>query len=86
MKMEAKIIMIYDDEKEAEAVSQAVSPDNVKAPKELFIETGAENNRVITSIKYDGKRVETFLSTIDDLLSCVSTAEKTILALNKNNS
>ncbi len=83
MEAEAKIILTYDDTKEAKAVSQAVSPDNVGAPKELFIKTEVAENRVVTTIRYEGERVETFLSTIDDLLSCASTAEKTILVLKK---
>jgi len=80
---EAKIILTYDDAKEAKAVSQAVSPDNAGAPKELFIKTEVKGNRVVTTVRYEGERVETFLSTIDDLLSCASTAEKTILVLKK---
>ena len=83
MEAEAKIILTYDDTKEAKAVFQAVSPDNVGAPKELFIKTEVAENRVVTTIRYEGERVETCLSTIDDLLSCVSTAEKTILVLKK---
>ena len=83
MEAEAKIILTYDDAKEAKAVSQAVSPDNAGAPKELFIKTEVKGNRVVTTVRYEGERVETFLSTIDDLLSCASTAEKTILVLKK---
>jgi len=84
VKAEAKIILTYDDEKEAEAVSRAVSPDNVEAPKDLFIKTEVVDKKVVTTIRYGGERVETLLSTIDDLLSCVSTAEKTISALKKS--
>jgi len=83
MKAEAKITLVYDDEREAKSISRAVSPDNVGAPKELFIKTEVADNSVITTIKYSGERVETLLSTIDDLLSCVSTAEKTISVLKR---
>ncbi|MBS7606280.1 MAG: KEOPS complex subunit Pcc1 [Candidatus Bathyarchaeia archaeon] len=76
--MEAKITLICDNGDEAEAISRAVSPDNVEVPRGLLIETRAEGSRVITVIKYEGDNVATFLSTIDDLLSCAATAEKTL--------
>lgn len=83
MRAEAKITLRYDDEKEAEAVSQAVSPDNLGAPEGLYVKTEAAGDRVVTTVRYDGEKVETLLSTIDDLLSCISTAEKTISALKR---
>jgi len=81
--VEARIILIYEDQKEAKAVSEAISPDNIKTPKRLFVETTRTNNRVETSIRYDGDNMMTFLSTIDDLLSCVSVAEKTFSTIKK---
>ena len=77
--MEAEITLIYEDELEAESVSKAVSPDNVKTPNGLIVETRREDTRVVTIIKYEGDRITTFLSTIDDLLESVQVAEKTIL-------
>lgn len=79
--MEARITLVYRDEKEAKTVSVAVSPDNIKPPKGLSVETFNVENRVVASIKYDGNSLMTFLSTIDDLLSCVSIAEKAFLAV-----
>lgn len=76
-KLEAEIILEYEDEKVAEATAKAVSPDNYKAPKELSIQTTLEKNKVITVIRCGGK-FSTLIATIDDLLFCVSTAEKTI--------
>ncbi len=83
--MEAEITLTYEDEREAEAIARAVSPDNIEAPKGLFIETRAVGKSVKTYIKYSGGRVETFQSTIDDLLSCISTAEKTVSTVGKLN-
>jgi len=77
--VEAEITLIYEDELEAESVSKAVSPDNVKTPSGLIVETRREDARVVTTIKYRGDRIATFLSTIDDLLESVQVAEKTIL-------
>lgn len=84
MRIEAEISLEYDNEKEAEAISMAVSPDNLVTPKELIIETRIMGNNVITLIKYQGENVATFMSTIDDLLDCISTAERTISAVNKS--
>ena len=81
--MEARIRLVYKDRGEAKAVSEAVSPDNTRTPENLSVETFADDNRVSTSIEYRGDNLMTFLSTIDDLLSCVSVAEKTFLAVEK---
>jgi len=80
----AEITLVYDDGREAEAIAKAVSPDNLKAPKELIIETKAIGNSVITVIKYCGENIATLMSTIDDLLNCISTAEKIISSVTKS--
>lgn len=79
--MEARITLLYRDKREAEAVSEAVSPDNTNTPGNLSVHTSAIDNGVSTSIEYEGDNLMTFLSTIDDLLSCVSVAEKALLTL-----
>ena len=73
--MEAKITLSYKNEREAEAVAKAVSPDNVKVPPGLFVKTTRRGPKVFTTIECE-TRLETFVATIDDLLSCVSVAEK----------
>ncbi|MGB9713361.1 MAG: KEOPS complex subunit Pcc1 [Candidatus Bathyarchaeales archaeon] len=73
--MEAEITLKYGDAKTAEAIAKAVSPDNFKTPSGLFIETTRKANKVLTKIRCEGK-MATFIATIDDLLFCVSTAEK----------
>jgi hypothetical protein len=78
--MEAEIILSYRNEREAEAVANAVSPDNFKVPRGLFIKTTHKGVKVFTTVKCD-LRVQTFMATIDDLLSCVSVAEKTFTAV-----
>lgn len=81
--LEAEIVLTYSSENEAKTISNAISPDNLEAPVGLFIETKALGCSVVTTIKYDGENIATFLSTIDDLLSCASTAEKTLSAISK---
>ena len=80
--MEATITLEYGDTKTADAIAKAVSPDNFKAPKGLFIETERKGNRVLTEVTAEGK-LATFIATIDDLLFCVSTAEKTLCTVTK---
>ena len=75
--MEATIILEYANAKTADAIANAVSPDNFKTPTGLTIKTARENSRVLTEIKTEGK-LSSFIATIDDLLFCVATVEKTL--------
>ena len=75
--MEATITLEYADEKIAEAIADAVSPDNFKTPVGLFVKTRRSGKRVLSEIKFEGK-MATFIATIDDLLFSVCTAEKTL--------
>ena len=80
--LEATVTLEYKEEKTAEAVAQAVSPDNFQTPIGLQVKTVQEKNKVITQIHCQGK-LATFIATIDDLLFSVSTAEKTLHAMTK---
>ena len=80
--MEATITLEYGDAKTADAIANAVSPDNFKTPIGLFIKTVRKGSHVITEVKTEGK-LATFIATIDDLLFCVSAAEKTVRAVTK---
>ncbi len=80
--MEATITLEYRDEKTAEAVSNAISPDNFKTPIGLKVKTTRENKKVISQIQCEGK-LATFTATIDDLLFSASTAEKTLQTISK---
>jgi hypothetical protein len=81
--METEIKLLYKNPKEAKAVSEAVSPDNVGAPAGLSVQTSWIGNTVTATVKYDGDNFMTFLSTIDDILSCASVAEKAFMATKK---
>lgn len=81
--METEIKLVYKDPKKAKAVSKAISPDNVGTPTGLSIQTSWTESTVTTTVKYDGDNVMTFLSTIDDILSCVSVAEKAFIVAKK---
>jgi predicted NAD-dependent protein-ADP-ribosyltransferase YbiA (DUF1768 family) len=75
--LQATITLEYKDQKTAEAIAQAISPDNFKTPVGLQVKTVRESNKVITQIECEGK-LATFTATIDDLLFSASTAEKTL--------
>lgn len=78
--MQATITLSYSDEKTAQAITNAVSPDNHKTPPNLTIKTYRNGNTVITEITAKEK-LATFIATIDDLLFSASTAEKTLQAV-----
>ena len=80
--LQATVTLEYKDEKTAQAIAQAVSPDNFKTPIGLQVKTVRENNKVITQIQCEGK-LATFTATIDDLLFSASTAEKTLHTITK---
>jgi hypothetical protein len=79
--MEAKIALAYKNNRQAEAVAKAVSPDNFEVPSGLIVKTTYRGAKVFTHIKCE-TTLPTFVSTIDDLLSCVSIAEKTFIVAN----
>ena len=74
--MEAKIQLCYKNEREAEAIAKAVSLDNVEVPPGLSIKTLRTGSKVLTTVECQTK-LQTLIATIDDLLACVSVAEKT---------
>ncbi len=75
--MEATITLEYEDGRVAEAVANAVSPDNHKTPAGLIVKTIRRRNLVVTDVAAEGK-MATFIATIDDLLFSVSVAEKAV--------
>ncbi len=80
MRLEAELVLVYEDEDEAQAVVKAVSPDNVKVPEGLTVETAKDGCRLLARVWCE-KSLETFIATLDDLLACVSVAEKTFEAV-----
>jgi len=75
--LEAKITLVYESERDAEAITNAVSPDNLKTPPGLTVKTVRRGSSVVTLVRCEGK-FETFLATINDLLAAVQVAERTI--------
>ena len=77
--MEATITLGYKSKKEAKAVASAVLPDNENLPQGLFVETSVDNSNILTIVKCE-IGLETFMSTLDDLFSCISIAENALSA------
>ena len=75
--MEAEISLSYKTDRQAKAVADAVSPDNMKIPDGLSIRTEKQGRKVLTHIKCRTSML-TFIATIDDLLAAVSVAERSI--------
>lgn len=83
--MEAEINLRYKSARTAQAVANAVSPDNLKVPDGMTVKTSNLRKTVQTKIEFDGP-ISTFVATIDDLLSSVSTAEKTVKTVEESRS
>ncbi len=66
----------------AKAVAAAVSPDNLKTPENMTVTTALDGKVVTTELASEGK-IASFIATIDDLLSCVRVAEKTLRTIQK---
>ena len=79
-KLKAEIKITYEDPRAAKSIAAAVSPDNLNPPKGLSVETEAVGSSVWSLITCD-KKIETFISTIDDLLSAIQFAEKTLAGI-----
>jgi hypothetical protein len=77
---EAKLILRYPDEETTRAVVEAISPDNYEAPPGLTLSIEMRKTEIIISVKCP-KGVGSLLATLDDLLSCLGAAEKTLQSL-----
>ncbi len=80
--MKARIALRAESSDEAKAISGALSPDNSLVPQGMKISTRTKGSDVITEIKFSG-RIETLMSTIDDLLKCAQAAERALKSVSK---
>ncbi len=70
--IECRLELEYEDERIADMIARAVQPDNME-----YLSLNLSGSAVICDIK--GKNPLQLLHTIDDLLMCVTVAEKTIV-------
>ena len=80
--LEAEIAFSYETVAEANAVVDAISPDNVRIPEDLTIKTIRQGRKVLTNIECEAGLL-TFIATIDDLLEAISIAERSVSAVEK---
>lgn len=73
MSVYCEIVLEYDDERDAIAVMEAISPDN--AP---YAEATRDGRRVTIRSRSDA--CPQMLHTMEDLLSCLKVAEETVRA------
>ena len=78
--LQATIVIEYPSSRTAKAIANAVSPDNFSTPDALTVKTDQTKNQVSIEINTENK-ITTLISTIDDLLECISAAEKTLKVL-----
>ena len=77
---EAELTLRYFNGETTKAIAEAVSPDNFKAPEGLTLTVLHQNTEIYLRI-HCPKGLGSLISTLDDLLSCISAAEKTINSL-----
>jgi len=77
--MKAKIRLSFSNSKEAEAVSKALQPDDAETPSYLKVETISKGRYVESNIVCEGK-LETLISTVDDILGSIVMVKKTLSA------
>lgn len=78
--MKARIVLEAENREEAKAIADALNPDNSLVPKGMKISTKVRGSHVIAEIRSTG-RIQTLTSTIDDLLRCAQTAERTLRSI-----
>ena len=78
VKFKAIIKIDVNSSLEAKAIVDSVKSDDMTAPKGLTVKTETKKNKEVTSIIECEKNFETFLATIDDLLSSIQVAQKSL--------
>jgi hypothetical protein len=74
---ETKIQLKYKDNITAAAIQKAIIPDNIGIPDGIKIKTYVEQN-VLRVEAYSIRNIGSLVSTLDDLLSCIQAAEKSL--------
>jgi hypothetical protein len=74
---EADLKLRYPDEETAKAIAESVGPDNYQAPQGLELNIEQMGTEVAVKVLCP-KGVGSLISTLDDLLSCLSAAEKAL--------
>jgi len=77
MRLKVKILMNFKNDAEARAVYSSLKPDNINLPKGLDLDMSLDNKLLIIDFSSISK-LETLISTIDDLLTCCQASINTL--------
>lgn len=80
--IKAKIRVATENLGMSRSIIRSVDPDNAGL-KSLKVESRASPNSAYLSMSFDGS-VETFISSLDDLLRCIQVARATLKTLSKD--
>ncbi len=78
--MKAIIRIETQSQRGAVAIAKSLRPDDATSPSGLVVKTSASGKRVVSKIMCRGK-LETFVSTVDELLCAIQIAENNLRAL-----
>jgi hypothetical protein len=67
----------YKDEETARAIQRAITPDNIGAPDGIHIITLVNKGNLEIEVITEHK-INSLISTLDDLICCIQAAEKTL--------
>ena len=79
--IKAKIRISTRGKEMSRSIIQCVEPDNA-GMKGLNVTSRATENNAFLSLSFDGK-IETFISSLDDLLRCIQAAKATLNTISK---
>ena len=74
---EAELRIRFEDRLKAEAILRALEPDNKTAPEGLTVEGYVSDSTLVIKVRTK-LGVGTLLNTLDDLVICLSTADRCI--------
>ena len=79
--IKVKIRIAADSQEMSRSIIRSVDPDNAGL-KRLKVKSRASSTSANLSMSFDGS-VETFISSLDDLLRCIQVARATLKTLSK---
>jgi len=77
MKVKVKISIDFNNDRKAKAIYSSLKPDNINLPKGLSIEMNVDKTLLMINFSSVSK-LETLISTIDDLLTCCQASVNTL--------
>ena len=73
----ATVSIKYTDQTTAQSILEAITPDNIKAPQGISINANVKDTTLLITVNCK-RGVGSLLSTLDDLILCIQSAEKAL--------